>query len=61
VQSATILVLATGWQIYREQITPDFLLEKMRQPVVIDQNRYLATQLSEAKRIKYLVVGKPRN
>jgi UDPglucose 6-dehydrogenase len=60
-QSADVLVLATGWQIYRDQITPEFLVGKMPRPILIDQNRYLAAQLGYDKRIKYLVVGKPRN
>jgi UDPglucose 6-dehydrogenase len=59
-QWADVLVLATGWQIYRDQINPDFLLATMRHPVVIDQNRYLAAQLSGDNRIDYIVVGSPR-
>lgn len=53
------LVLATGWPQYREELNPARLLETMRQPVVIDQNRYLVEQLGGDSRLRYISVGSP--
>lgn len=57
---ADILVLATTWPLYRQELTPERLLETMRQPVVIDQHRYLAEQLGGDPRLQYFSVGSPR-
>ena len=56
---ADLAVVATGWPIYRETITPALLIEKMNRPVVIDQNRFLVAALGQAEEITYLAVGKP--
>jgi UDPglucose 6-dehydrogenase len=56
---ADLLVVATGWPIYREQIRPELLAETMRHLAVIDQNRFLMAQLADSTEITYLAVGKP--
>jgi len=57
---ADLLIVATGWPQYREQINPEVLGKNMRRPAVIDQNRYLVEQVGLLKNIPYLAVGKPR-
>lgn len=56
---ADVLVLATGWPQYHEELTPDRLIQAMRQPTVIDQNRYLVSQLGHDHRLRYISVGSP--
>jgi UDPglucose 6-dehydrogenase len=53
-----LLVVATGWPIYRERINPALLSENMRQVSVIDQNRFLDAQVGNST-VTYLSVGKP--
>jgi UDPglucose 6-dehydrogenase len=55
-----VLVLATGWPQYREQLNPALLLNRMRRPLVIDQNRYLAAQLANASGVQFISVGSPQ-
>ncbi|MEI6045340.1 MAG: UDP-glucose/GDP-mannose dehydrogenase family protein, partial [Chloroflexota bacterium] len=58
---ADLVVVATGWPIYREQISPEVLAATMRHQAVIDQNRFLVAQLGNSANITYLAVGKPEN
>lgn len=58
-EGADILVIATGWQVYRDEINSTRLIQAMRHPNVIDQNRFLNTQLNNATDVVYLAVGKP--
>ncbi len=56
---AEALVVATEWPEYK-LLSVDDILQNMRQPVVIDANRFLEKPLGEDKRICYLAVGRPR-
>lgn len=56
---ADLLVVATGWPVYREQISPARLSATMRRAAVIDQNRYLSAQLEGQPTIVYRAVGLP--
>jgi UDPglucose 6-dehydrogenase len=56
---ADLLVVATGWPIYREEVDAELLTETMRRVAVIDQNRFLAARLEGAPGVIYIAVGKP--
>ena len=56
-----LLVLSTGWPIYREEIHPGLLQRTMRRAAVIDQTRYLAGAFEKQNEVLYFAVGKPRN
>lgn len=58
-EGADLVVVATGWPQYREEITPDLLRQRMRKLVVIDQNRFLVNNLGTMPDLTYLAVGKP--
>jgi UDPglucose 6-dehydrogenase len=54
---ADIAVIATEWPDYRN-LRADEFLEAMRQPQVIDQNRFLTDMLGNDPRITYVATGK---
>lgn len=60
-ERADLVVVATGWPQYREEITPELLRQQMRKLVVIDQNRFLVNTLGTMPDLTYLAVGKPDN
>jgi UDPglucose 6-dehydrogenase len=56
-ESATALVVATEWPIYRS-IEPDSVLSAMSSPVVLDPNRFLSETLGRHADIRYFTIGK---
>lgn len=54
-----LLIVATGWPVYRDEIHPELLEETMRRVAVLDQNRFLAARLEDAPGVMYITVGKP--
>lgn len=54
---ADVAVVATEWPSYRD-LAADLFVSRMRQPHVIDQNRFLASILSDDVRITYAATGK---
>lgn len=54
---ADVAVLATEWPEYRALRTDDFR-EKMRQPIIIDQNGYLADHLAGVQTLTYVAIGR---
>jgi UDPglucose 6-dehydrogenase len=56
-----LLVISTGWPIYREEIKPELLQRAMRRAAVIDQTRFLAGAFEKQNEVLYFAVGKPRN
>lgn len=56
-EDAVALVLATGWPDYRT-LTADTILSAMREPVVVDPNRFLESTLGNDPRIRYAAVGR---
>jgi UDPglucose 6-dehydrogenase len=54
---ADVAVIATEWPDYRD-LRVDQLLETMRRPQVIDQNRFLVDVLGNDSRIIYVATGK---
>lgn len=55
---ADAVVIATEWPEFKE-ITAAVCIERMRTPVVVDANRFLAASLGADTRIRYVAVGKP--
>jgi len=54
---AEALVVATEWPDYLT-CDVDVIATRMKTPVVIDANRFLAKQLSDDARVRYAVVGR---
>jgi UDPglucose 6-dehydrogenase len=54
---ADLAVVATEWPEYRALRT-EHILERMRRPQIIDQNRFLADILADDARITYVATGK---
>jgi UDPglucose 6-dehydrogenase len=54
---ADVAVVATEWPAYRN-LAAEQLLEHMRQPQVVDQNRFLVSTLGDDARILYIATGK---
>jgi UDPglucose 6-dehydrogenase len=54
---ADLAVIATEWPDYRDMKAAQ-ILEWMRRPIIIDQNRFLADNLAEDPRITYIATGK---
>ncbi|HLQ76962.1 MAG TPA: nucleotide sugar dehydrogenase [Terriglobia bacterium] len=61
IAGSDLVVVSTGWPVYRETIRPEFLKQNMRRVAVIDQNRYLSAELEGVPGILYVAVGKPGN
>ena len=55
---ADAAVVATECDEFRA-LNAQKLVSRMRQPIVIDQNRYLAATLTDDPRVKYVALGKP--
>ena len=60
-RGSDLLVIATSWPIYREEVVPELLTGTMRRAAVLDQNRFLEARLEGARGIVYMAVGKPRS
>jgi UDPglucose 6-dehydrogenase len=54
---ADVAVVATEWPAYRN-LAAEQLLEHMRRPQVVDQNRFLVSTLGDDARILYIATGK---
>jgi UDP-glucose 6-dehydrogenase len=61
ISGSDLIVISTGWPVYREKIDPDLLQRTMRRPAVIDQTRYLAAAFEKQTAVPYFAVGRPRN
>jgi UDPglucose 6-dehydrogenase len=59
-KGSDLLVIATSWPVYRDEVVPELLTATMRRVAVLDQNRFLAARLEGARGIIYAAVGKPR-
>jgi UDPglucose 6-dehydrogenase len=55
---AEAAVLMTEWPLYRD-LTADEIAATMAQPLVLDQNRFLANRLAGQPGVRYLTVGTP--
>ncbi len=53
---ADVAIISTEWPAFRS-ITADDVAAAMRQPVVIDQNRFLAATIGSDRRVQYVSVG----
>lgn len=51
------VIIATDWESFKDLKTSDFLA--MRQPVIIDPNRFLAAEIRTDSRVVYAAVGQP--
>jgi UDPglucose 6-dehydrogenase len=58
-KDAEAVVVATEWPVFRD-ITADGVATQMRNPVVIDPNRFLYATLGKDARVSYDAVGMPR-
>jgi UDPglucose 6-dehydrogenase len=58
-EEANALVVATEWPEYLS-IDTESVVGRMKEPVVIDANRFLAKTLGADPKIHYVAVGKPR-
>ena len=56
-EGADALILFTGWPEFKE-IDPAVFLREMRDPLVLDANRFLADTLEKVEGIRYITVGK---
>ena len=56
-RGADLAVIATEWPDYRT-LRPEHIVQLMRHPQLIDQNRFLADVLDGDPRITYLATGK---
>jgi UDPglucose 6-dehydrogenase len=59
IAEADVLIVSTGWPIYRDEIHPELLRRTMRRTAVIDQTRFLSANLEGQPGILYFAVGKP--
>jgi UDPglucose 6-dehydrogenase len=57
VDAADALVVATPWPEYRD-VSAEDVARRMRRPLVLDANRFLAATLGAASGLEYLSVGK---
>ncbi len=57
VKEAVALVVATEWPVY-QSIGADSIVAAMKDPLVIDPNRFLHKTLGKDGRIRYITVGK---
>ena len=55
---ADVLVVATEWPVFRE-LVPAMVAAAMRQPLVLDQNGFMAAAFAAAPGFRYFRVGKP--
>jgi UDPglucose 6-dehydrogenase len=55
---ASALVVGTSWPEY-SSVTADQIVSRMRHPLVLDANRFLAPALQSDPRIRYAAVGTP--
>jgi UDPglucose 6-dehydrogenase len=55
---AEAAILMTEWPLYRD-LTADEIAAAMAQPLILDQNRFLANRLAGRPGIRYLTVGTP--
>jgi len=53
------VVVSTEWPVFRE-ITAHDLTDRMKNPVVLDANRFLAKSLGTAPSVHYVAVGMPK-
>ncbi|HLG97418.1 MAG TPA: nucleotide sugar dehydrogenase [Bryobacteraceae bacterium] len=51
-------VVTTEWPLFRELAAADFI-DNMKNPNVLDANRFLEKKLASAPNIRYIAVGKP--
>ncbi|PYS49854.1 MAG: UDP-glucose/GDP-mannose dehydrogenase family protein [Acidobacteria bacterium] len=58
-EDAVALVLATGWPDYKA-LAAEAILSAMREPVVVDPNRFLESTLGNDPRVRYTAVGRGR-
>ncbi|MEK7750657.1 MAG: nucleotide sugar dehydrogenase [Acidobacteriota bacterium] len=58
IQGADALVLATEWPAFRN-ISAEEIIGSMRTPIILDANRFVASNLGSDPRIRYVAVGKP--
>jgi UDPglucose 6-dehydrogenase len=56
-KGADAAILATEWPIFRE-ISRDVLMKNMKQPLVIDANRFLEETIGRGSGIRYFAVGR---
>jgi UDPglucose 6-dehydrogenase len=55
-EGADALIVFTGWPEFRE-INPAAFMKAMRNPLVLDANRFLADALDHAEGLRYITVG----
>jgi UDPglucose 6-dehydrogenase len=55
---AEAAVLMTEWPLYRD-LTAEEFAAAMAQPLILDQNRFLANRLAGLPGVRYLTVGTP--
>jgi UDP-N-acetyl-D-mannosaminuronate dehydrogenase len=53
-----LVVVASGWPMYREEVHPKLLEEHMRRVVVLDQTGFLAARLDGVSEVMYITVGR---
>ena len=58
-EGADALVVATEWPEFKD-LSSDIVVTRMRQPLVLDQNRFLAKAFADDERIQYVTIGKPQ-
>ncbi len=58
-RDADAVVVATEWPEYKE-LKADLFVKNMRNPLVVDANRFLAATLGRDARISYDAVGVPK-
>jgi UDPglucose 6-dehydrogenase len=56
---ADALVVATEWPDYR-RVSAEAVLAAVKNPLVVDANRFLGTTLGRDRRIRFVSVGQPR-
>lgn len=56
-QDAHALVVFNSWPEIRE-LDADFFISKMKNPLVLDANRYLSFKLESVEKLQYIAVGK---
>jgi len=56
-RDAHALIIFTGWPVFKE-IEPTAFFQLMKEPLVLDANRFLADQLENVEAIRYITVGK---
>ena len=58
-EKSNVLVVSTEWPEYLS-IEAKTVVGKMKEPIVIDANRFLVKTLGSEPRIGYIAVGKPQ-